>query len=263
MATPIKRQLDGENRVPFINVAPGTATGHVVTYEQLNAAIQGIAWKDNVRVRTATNVTIASPGSTLDGVTMSSGDFFLADGQTTTTEKGIYIWNGAATPATRRSDADTFDKMESAVVTVDEGTSAGVSYRQTQVNGVIGTNSFVFTSFGTGASAASETVSGIAEIATQAETDAGTDDLRFVTPLKLTTFSGRAKRFAATIGDGSATSIVVTHNLGTKDVVVDVAEVGGSFRTVFCEVQKTTTNTVTLLFDVAPTSSQLRATVIA
>lgn len=33
--------------------------------------------------------------------------------------------------------------------------------------------------------AASETASGIAELATQAETDAGTDDLRIVTPLKL------------------------------------------------------------------------------
>lgn len=36
-----------------------------------------------------------------------------------------------------------------------------------------------------GGSAASETVSGIAELATQTETDAGTDDLRIVTPLKL------------------------------------------------------------------------------
>lgn len=34
---------------------------------------------------------------------------------------------------------------------------------------------------------ATETGAGIAEIATQAETDAGTDDLRFVTPLKLAT----------------------------------------------------------------------------
>lgn len=35
---------------------------------------------------------------------------------------------------------------------------------------------------------ASETVKGIAEIATQAETQAGTDDARIVTPLKLTDF---------------------------------------------------------------------------
>ncbi len=38
--------------------------------------------------------------------------------------------------------------------------------------------------------AASETVSGIAELATQVETDAGTDDLRIVTPLKLANYSG-------------------------------------------------------------------------
>jgi len=38
--------------------------------------------------------------------------------------------------------------------------------------------------------AASESVSGIAELATQVETDAGSDDLRIVTPLKLTNFSG-------------------------------------------------------------------------
>jgi hypothetical protein len=38
---------------------------------------------------------------------------------------------------------------------------------------------------GTTVSAASETVAGIIEIATQAETDTGTDDLKAVTPLKL------------------------------------------------------------------------------
>lgn len=41
-----------------------------------------------------------------------------------------------------------------------------------------------------GASPASETVAGIAEIATQGETDAGTDDARIVTPLKLANYSG-------------------------------------------------------------------------
>lgn len=42
-------------------------------------------------------------------------------------------------------------------------------------------------------SAASETVSGIAELATQTETDAGTDDLRIVTPLKLANASAVAR----------------------------------------------------------------------
>jgi hypothetical protein len=39
-----------------------------------------------------------------------------------------------------------------------------------------------------GGTPASETAKGIAELATQAETDAGTDDLRIVTPLKLATY---------------------------------------------------------------------------
>lgn len=41
-----------------------------------------------------------------------------------------------------------------------------------------------------GASAASETTAGVLEIATQAETDAGTDDARAVTPAKLANYSG-------------------------------------------------------------------------
>lgn len=39
------------------------------------------------------------------------------------------------------------------------------------------------------ASAATESAQGVAEIATQAEVDAGTDDARFITPLKLTNFA--------------------------------------------------------------------------
>lgn len=256
MAIPLLRQYDAQSRIPFINAAPGTAAGQVVVYEQLQAAIEGISWKDNVRVRASTNITIASPGATIDGITMATNDRVLLDGQTTTTEKGLWIWNGAATPMTRALDASTFDEMESAVVTVDEGTSGGTTWRQTQVNGVIGTNAFVFSAFGTGASSATETTSGIAEIATQAETDTGSDDARIVTPLKLKTSPYAAKRYSAAIGDGTATSIVVTHNLNSNDVEVSVRETGGSKRLVICEVQITSVNTVTVLFDLAPTASQ-------
>jgi hypothetical protein len=264
MAKPIKRQLDAENRVPFINVAPGTATGHVVVFEQLNSAIEGLSWKDNVVSASVGNLTISAPGATIDGVTMVSGDRFLAKNQTTQTENGIYIWNGAASAATRSLDANLFAELESAVVTVDEGTSnAGTTWRQTQVNGVIGTNNVIWTAFGTSVAAASETVSGIAELATQAETDAGTDDLRIVTPLKLATYSGRAKRFSASFGDGSATSYVITHNLGTDDTHVQVYETGGSKRIVDTEVQHTGTNSVTILVDVAPSTNSLRAVVTA
>lgn len=262
MSVLVNTKLDFGNARRITNLAPGAATGEPVTYEQMNSALEGLSWKDNVRVSPSVNVTVASTGATLDGVTMASGDRVLLRAQTTVSQNGIYVWNGAAVPMTRALDASTFDELESAVVVVDEGTSAGSAYRQTQVNGTIDSSNVVWAAFG-GSGAATETSSGIAEIATQAETDAGTDDSRIVTPLKLATYAGRAKRFSQTIGDGSATSIAVTHNLGTEDVIVVVRETGGSKREVLVEVQHTTTNVVTILFDTAPASNSYRVTVIA
>ena len=237
----------------------GSATGEPVTYEQFNSGIEGLNWKDSVRVKTTGNLNLASPGATIDGITMATGDRFLAGSQTSQPENGIYIWNGAASAATRSLDASTFDELEAATVTVEEGTSAGTTWRQTQVNGVIGTNNVVWTAFGTSASPASETVSGIAELATQAETDTGTDDARIVTPLKLKSWSLRVKGFAQNVGDNAATQIDVTHNLATRDVHVEVVRNATPWDTIDCDVERPDANTVRLRFASAPTSNQFRA----
>lgn len=264
MSIAIKSKLDFENARRIINLAPAQAAGEPVTYEQLQQAIEGLSWKDDCRVATTANVNLSAPGSTIDGVTMASGDRVLVKNQSTASENGIYIWNGAAVAMTRAADASTFDELEGAVVTVTEGTSnAGTTWRQTQVNGVIGTNNVVWTAFGTSAPAATEATAGIAEIATQAEVDAGTDDARIVTPLKLATWAGRIRKVSQTIGDGSATSIAVTHNLNTTDVQVQLFEAGGSKRQVLAEVQLTSANVVTFLFDSAPAVNSLRAVVMA
>lgn len=255
--------LDFGNARRITNLAPATATGEAVVFEQLNAAVEGLAWKDDVRVSAQVNTTVASPGATIDGISMVAGDRVLLPNQTTASQNGIYIWNGAAVPMTRASDASTFDELEGAVTSVTEGTDAGVSFRQTQVNGTIGTDPVLWVNFGTAAPAASETTAGIAEIATQAETDTGTDDLRFVTPLKLATYAGGAKRYITSIGDGSATSYAVVHNLGTLDVQVYVYENGGSKREVIVEKQHTSTTTVTIIFGTAPASNAYRVVVIA
>jgi hypothetical protein len=240
-----------------------TATGEAVTFDQLNAAVEGIAWKDSVRVASTANINLAAPGATIDGITMAAGDRFLSKDETTVPTNGIYIWNGAATPATRAPDASTFDELEGAVVTVEEGTSVGATFRQTQVNGVLGTNNIIWTSFGTSAPAASETTAGIAEVATQAETDTGTDDSRMVTPLKQANWSGRAKRFSTNVGDGSATSYNIDHNFGTKDNVVQVYRNSGNFDSIECDVQRPTTNRVTLVFSAAVASNAYRVVILA
>ena len=57
------------------------------------------------------------------------------------------------------------------------------------------------------------------------------------------------------IGDGTLVSYVVTHNFNTKAVVVQVYDTAG-FDTVIADVERTTVDTVTVSFSVAPTNNQ-------
>lgn len=262
MAVPVVADRDHLNSAKIINHPDPTAAQDVATKAYVDVAVEGLAWKDSARVRTASNVSIASPGASLDGVALSAGDRVLVSAQTAGAENGLYVWNGAAVPMTRSLDANAAAELEAAVVTVEEGTSAGATYRQTVVNLTLGTTTITWSSFGTAAGSASEASAGIAEIATQAETDTGTDDLRIVTPLKMATWSGRTKRGQQTYGDGAATQYDFTHNLGTKDLVCAVYEVGGSFRVVEVEVQMLTVNAVRVIHKVAPTSNQYRLVVM-
>lgn len=234
-----------------------------VRLADLNSAVEGVAWKDSCRVASQVNVTLSSPGASIDGVTLSNGDRVLVKAQTTVSENGIYVFNGAATPMTRAPDASTSDELEAAVTTIEEGTSAGTSWRQTSVNFTLDSGAVAWTQFGTGAGAASETSAGIAELATQSETDTGTDDARIVTPLKLANWTGKPKRFQQTIGDGSATQIDVTHNFATRDIIVQVYQNSGSYEQINCDISLPNTNTARLNFAAAPASNAYRVVVMA
>lgn len=76
--------------------------------------------------------------------------------------------------------------------------------------------------------AASESAAGIIEIATQSETNTGTDDTRAVTPLKLATYIA-AKKIAANNGALTASSgqctWTISNSIGTADVSVNVYEI--------------------------------------
>lgn len=263
MAVDVRRTHDFGGVARITNLPDPASAQEPATKAYVDAAVEGLAWKDSVRVKTQGNINLAAPGATIDGITMVSGDRFLAGSQSTASQNGIYIWNGAATPATRALDASTFAELEGAVVTVEEGTDADTSWRQTEVNGTIDSSTVTFSSFGTSAPAASETVAGVVELATQAEVDTGTDTARAVTPAGLAGSVHAKKKFSANFGDGSATSFNIDHNLNTFDVQVEVFRNSGNRDSIVCEVQRSTVNRVILVFDAAPTASQFRVVIIA
>jgi len=88
--------------------------------------------------------------------------------------------------------------------------------------------------------AASASAAGKVELATTAEALAGTDTSRAVTAAGLA-----ARSFKATIGDGSDVDIAVTHNLGTRDVVVQLYD-ASDYKTIYAEVVRTDANNVTI-----------------
>ena len=262
MARKFFTDIDLQSTSKVINVPTPSAAGDAVPKSYVDSAVEGLAWKDSARVGTQSTLNLSSPGATIDGVTMASQDRVLVRNQSTQSQNGIYVWNGAAVAMTRSLDANTFAELEQAIITVEEGTDAGTTWRQTQVNGTIDVSNVLFTSFAAAAPAASETTAGVAEIATQAETDAGTDDLRIVTPLKLANWSGRLRKASSNVGDGSATSYTVTHNLNTRDVVVRVFPNSGQYDDVEVDVQRTSVNAVTVVFATAPASNAYRVVVL-
>jgi hypothetical protein len=227
----------------------------------VDALVEGLDWKEAVKVATTANVNINSPGATIDGVTLSTGDRVLLMGQTDPKQNGIYVFNGASNPLTRAPDANTGSELTGAVVIVLEGSYAGTTWRQVTVNPVIGTDNIVWQQFGSSAPPASESSPGIIRIATQAEVDAGTVDNAAVTPLKLAQSILRLKKYATLIGDGSATTYTVTHGLNTRDVVVQLYD-AATYETVEADVVRNGVDTVQITFGSPPATNSIRVVVI-
>jgi hypothetical protein len=92
----------------------------------VDSAAVGITLLAPVKVVVSTNVNLAAPGATLDGVSMANGDSFLLVAQSAAAQNGIYTWNGASSAATRRSDFNSSGSIRlGCAVTVTAGTGIG------------------------------------------------------------------------------------------------------------------------------------------
>lgn len=74
--------------------------------------------------------------------------------------------------------------------------------------------------------------------------------------------SGTVQSYQTAFGDGAATSYVITHNIGTRNVQVQIWEAGSPYGLVLAEVEATSINTVTVKLASAPSSNSLRCVVM-
>jgi hypothetical protein len=110
---------------------------------------------------------------------------------------------------------------------------------------------------------ATESNKGIVELATSAETVTGTSTTLAVHPAGVKAAIDDAfavSGFVANVGNGTLTSIAVTHSLGTRDVIVQVYD-NATYDTIFVDTIRTDANTVTLVFAAAPALNAYRVVI--
>lgn len=91
----------GSGGVTSVDTGTGLAGGPITTTGTLIATP---AFYIPCRAVAVANVTVSSPGATIDSVSLSSGDRVLLTAQSTGSQNGIWTWNGAAVPMTRPVD---------------------------------------------------------------------------------------------------------------------------------------------------------------
>lgn len=237
----ITNTLDA-NGFKVSNLADPTNAQDAVTKAYADALAQGYKWKEPVRVATTENITL-SGAQTIDGVAVVAGDRVLVKSQSTASANGIYL--AASGAWSRATDFDAAGELVGASCFVSEGTALGNSVwvMTTDAPITLGTTSLTWTQTNGGSSYTAG--SGISIVGGVISIDT----------------SVTARKVSATIGDGTSTTLTLTHNLNTQDVAVSVYDT--STRTgVICDWVANGVNTVQLTFGTAPTTGQYRASVV-
>lgn len=87
------------------------------------------------------------------------------------------------------------------------------------------------------------------------------EDPNFATTI-LDSLAEKTKKHVASVGDGTKTSFVLTHNLNTRDINVMIRQTASPYAMVMTDVEMTTVDTITVKFAEAPTSSEYTITII-
>ena len=267
LATPTL-STDAATKAYVDGVAEGLhihAASYAATTANLNATYSnGTAGVGATLTNAGTQAAFAT-----DGVSPSINARILVKNQTTTSQNGIYTLTTVGTVSTnwvltRATDFDTAAEISGGDFTfVDAGsTLANTGWVSVDEVTTVGTDPIVFQQFsGAGTYTASTGVlltgtnfTGV--VVASGGLSVGASGFELDTTIAV-------RKYAANVGDGTATTYTVSHNLGTKDVIVSVYDNSSPYAELICDVQHTSTTAITLLFSVAPTSNQYRVVVHA
>jgi hypothetical protein len=241
----------------IVSLGTPTAGTDAVTKAYVDAGISGLSWKDTVRI--ASTAQRALTGLTaIDGVTPVANDRVLLKNQTAPAENGIWLAQSAAW--TRALDAEDEAELLNAAVFVSEGTTNADTAWVMTTNApiTVGTTGLVWTQFGAGATysaGAGLTLTGNvfdvgAGVGITVAADTVTVDQAVIASRSYvdTAVVGMTRKYAAAL-TGTASPETVTHNLGSRDVHVQVLNGATPYTAVEVDWDATTTNTVVIRYN--------------
>lgn len=249
------------------NLASPTNATDGVNKSYVDGLVQGMSWKNPVRAASTANGALATAyanGSTLDGITLATGDRILLKDQTTGSENGIYLVNASGAP-TRTSDADTSAELNNATTYVMSGTvNADRRYTQTVDNPTPNSTALVWVLSDPSSGQTLTAGNGIAinSGAITAVPKSGGGIAVDSTGISVDpTIVARKQAYAVPT---TGTTVTITHTLTTTDLIVQVFDVStaNSFVQIECDVVVTSTTTVALTFATAPATGQYRAVLV-
>lgn len=217
------------NSQKITNLADPTSAQEAATRNYVDTALSGLTgglqFKGTVKVAVASNVNIASPGTTtLDGVTISNGDVVLLTAQTTGSQNGPYTFNGSGSSMVRATNWDTSGEANiGSFWVVQQGTQADSFAIMTNDTFTLATTTAAFQFIGVAPSA--------------------------------------TLPFEADLGDGSSTQFTCTHNFGTKAVLVSVRRVASPYDEIDVYTAFATTNTVSIEPDETWSTNQMHVVI--
>lgn len=247
------------------SLASPVSGSDAATREFVEAFVATGTNKGNARAASTGNINIAAPGAVIDGVTLSTTptpDIVLVLAQTTGTQNGLYLFNGAASPMTRATNADISAEVTSGLfVFVVEGAVNALAGFTLVTPGpiVLGTTVLNFTQ----TSGAGQITAGLGQskVGNVLNVGAGVgilvnpDDVAIDTAIV-------ARKYSQLIGDGSSSVITVTHTCNNFAPGFACVQVAAPFTSVIPTMTNPTVSTAVFTFGFVPTPNQYRVTLI-